>query len=132
MVAIAGPPNAGKSTLLNRIARREAAIVSPIPGTTRDVIEVHLDLGGYPVTLLDTAGIRESDDPVEQEGVRRARERAQQATWFCGWRMQPRRRALPIHRAFSGTPTWTIRNKIDLASKNKNNIKKNEFGLSNI
>ena len=76
VVAIAGPPNAGKSTLLNRLARREAAIVSPYPGTTRDVIEVHLDLGGYPVTLLDTAGIRESDDPVEQEGVRRARERA--------------------------------------------------------
>jgi tRNA modification GTPase len=76
VVAIAGPPNAGKSTLLNRIARREAAIVSPQPGTTRDVIEVHLDLDGYPVTLVDTAGIRVSDDPVEQEGVRRARERA--------------------------------------------------------
>ena len=76
MVAIAGPPNAGKSSLLNRLARREAAIVSPHAGTTRDVIEVHLDLGGYPVTLLDTAGVRESDDPVEQEGVRRARARA--------------------------------------------------------
>jgi tRNA modification GTPase len=76
VVAIAGPPNAGKSTLLNRLARREAAIVSPYPGTTRDVIEVNLDLAGYPVTFLDTAGIRDSDDPVEQEGVRRARARA--------------------------------------------------------
>ena len=76
VVAIAGPPNAGKSTLLNRLARRDAAIVSPYAGTTRDIIEVHLDLDGFPVTLLDTAGIRESNEPVEQEGMRRARERA--------------------------------------------------------
>src|SRR5712691_5474249 len=73
-VVIAGPPNAGKSTLLNRLARREAAIVSPQAGTTRDVIEVHLDLAGYPVNLIDTAGIRAaSEDPIEREGMARAR-----------------------------------------------------------
>ncbi len=71
-VAIAGAPNVGKSTLLNRLARRDAAIVSPHAGTTRDVIEVQLDLAGFPVVLRDTAGLREAADPVEQEGVRRA------------------------------------------------------------
>jgi tRNA modification GTPase len=71
-VVIAGAPNVGKSTLLNRLARRDVAIVSPTAGTTRDVIEVHLDLGGYPVTVRDTAGIRSTADSVEQEGVRRA------------------------------------------------------------
>jgi tRNA modification GTPase len=74
--AITGPPNAGKSTLINALARREVAIVSPTPGTTRDVLEVRLDIGGVPVTLLDTAGLREAEDPVEAEGVRRARARA--------------------------------------------------------
>ena len=75
-IAIIGPPNAGKSSLLNLLARREAAIVSEMAGTTRDVIEVHLDLGGWPVVLADTAGLRESMDAIEQEGVRRARARA--------------------------------------------------------
>src|SRR3984885_10108943 len=79
VVAIAGAPNVGKSTLMNQLARREVAIVSPHAGTTRDVIEVQLDLDGYPVTVIDTAGIRETDDPVEQEGVRRARARAEEA-----------------------------------------------------
>src|SRR5665647_2578517 len=79
VVAIAGPPNVGKSTLMKTLARREVAIVSPHAGTTRDVIEVQLDLSGYPVTVIDTAGIRETDDPVEQEGVRRARARAAEA-----------------------------------------------------
>src|SRR5262249_2061297 len=79
VVAIAGPPNAGKSTLFNRIARREAAIVSPIPRATGDVIEVRLGLDGYPVRVLDTAGIRVSNDPVEQEGIARAKARAAEA-----------------------------------------------------
>jgi tRNA modification GTPase len=76
-VAIVGPPNAGKSSLLNRLARREAAIVTDIPGTTRDIVEVRLDLGGYPALLADTAGLREATtDAVETEGVRRALARA--------------------------------------------------------
>lgn len=75
-IAIIGPPNAGKSSLLNLLAHREAAIVSSTAGTTRDVIEVHLDLGGWPVILADTAGLRETNDAIEQEGVRRARARA--------------------------------------------------------
>jgi tRNA modification GTPase len=78
-VAILGEPNAGKSTLLNRLAGREAAITSEIAGTTRDVIEVRMDLDGLAVTLLDTAGLRDSDDPVEREGIRRAVDRAEAA-----------------------------------------------------
>ncbi|MBB4038920.1 tRNA modification GTPase [Microvirga flocculans] len=78
-VVLAGPPNAGKSTLLNALAQRDVAIVSPIAGTTRDVIEVHCDLGGLPVIIVDTAGLRESADLIEQEGVSRARARAQDA-----------------------------------------------------
>jgi tRNA modification GTPase len=78
-VAIVGPPNAGKSSLLNALARRDVAITSAIAGTTRDVIEVDLDLGGYPVRLADTAGLRAAGDIVEEEGVRRARARAETA-----------------------------------------------------
>jgi tRNA modification GTPase len=75
-VVILGLPNAGKSSLLNAIARRDVAIVGPEPGTTRDLIEVRLDLDGYPVTLVDTAGLRASASAVEREGVRRASARA--------------------------------------------------------
>lgn len=78
-VAIVGAPNTGKSSLLNALARREVAIVAEQAGTTRDVVEVALDLAGLPVILADTAGLRDSPDPVEQEGVRRARHRAGQA-----------------------------------------------------
>ncbi|QEL24569.1 tRNA uridine-5-carboxymethylaminomethyl(34) synthesis GTPase MnmE [Bosea sp. F3-2] len=73
VIVLAGPPNAGKSSLLNALARREVAIVSPIAGTTRDALEVRLDLDGLPVILIDTAGLRDSTDPIEAEGVRRAR-----------------------------------------------------------
>ncbi len=78
-IAILGAPNAGKSSLLNCLAQRDAAIVSATAGTTRDVLEVHLDLGGYPVILADTAGLRPTADAVEQEGIRRAWQQAEQA-----------------------------------------------------
>jgi len=78
-IVIIGPPNAGKSSLLNWLARRDAAIVSEKPGTTRDVIEVHLDVGGYAVTVVDTAGLRTSADAIETEGVRRAQRQAADA-----------------------------------------------------
>lgn len=78
-VAILGPPNAGKSSLMNRLARREAAIVSPVAGTTRDVVEVRLVLAGYPVWVADTAGLREASDAIEAEGVKRALARAEEA-----------------------------------------------------
>ena len=75
-IAIVGPPNAGKSSLLNRLAKREAAIVSDIPGTTRDVVEVRLKIAGQIVWIADTAGLREAADKIEAEGIRRAQERA--------------------------------------------------------
>ncbi len=109
-IAIAGPPNAGKSTLLNVLAQRDVAIVSPIAGTTRDVIEVHLDLGGVAVVLLDTAGLHEAVDPVEAEGIRRARARLEKADLIL-W----------LDAGGGGTssglpdavPTWRIRTQID-------------------
>src|ERR1700736_5722823 len=110
VVAISGPPNVGKSTLINQLARREVAIVSPHAGTTRDIIEVQLDLDGYPVTVIDTAGIRETDDPVEQEGVRRARMRAGDADLVL-WMIDAQHEA----RGEAGeAPVGVVRNKIDL------------------
>ena len=78
-IAIIGAPNVGKSSLLNALARRDAAIVAETAGTTRDVVEVHLDLGGFPVIVADTAGLREAADGVEREGIRRAEARAAEA-----------------------------------------------------
>lgn len=137
VVAIAGEPNVGKSTLMNQLARREVAIVSPHAGTTRDVIEVQLDLDGYPVMVIDTAGIRETDDPVEQEGVRRARARAEDADLVL-WLVEGERTADPDttrslwasgegHRASSSV--WIVRNKIDLGGA-ATARPPSEFGIS--
>jgi tRNA modification GTPase len=121
VVAIAGPVNVGKSSIINRLAGRSAAIVSPHAGTTRDVIEVSLDLGGYPVTVLDTAGIRDSDDPVEQEGMRRARERASQADLIL-WVVDaadPSPPPVDLHERFP--ETWVALNKCDLIQRDSEN-----------
>jgi tRNA modification GTPase len=117
-VAIAGPPNAGKSSLLNRLAGYDAAIVTDIPGTTRDPLREHLTLDGLPITIVDTAGLRESADPVEQEGLRRARleaSRADRVLWVVDVR-EPLESALAAARANVGDVPFTlVRNKIDLA-----------------
>ena len=119
-IVIAGPPNAGKSSFLNRIARRDVAIVSPHAGTTRDMLEVALDLGGYPATLVDTAGLRDTDDPVEQEALRRATSRAERADlvlWFEDASADAGAEAADpgAADATGAVPRWRVRNKIDLA-----------------
>src|SRR5215470_17413939 len=131
VVAIAGPPNAGKSSLLNRVAKRDAAIVSPYAGTTRDVIAVQLDLAGYPLTLLDTAGIRASTDPIEQEGVRRARAGAAGADlvlWVVDFSDKDALTMYDTVDTAASTPRWLIRNKIDLVAA-KDDHQKSEISM---
>lgn len=111
-VAVIGPPNVGKSTLVNLLARRDVAIVTPLPGTTRDVIEVQLDLGGVPVTLLDTAGLRETADPIEAEGIARARARAGQADLRL---YVVEAGVAPEHLPEADDCTLVVQNKADLA-----------------
>jgi tRNA modification GTPase len=110
-----GSVNAGKSSLLNALARRDAAIVSPIPGTTRDVLEVHLDLGGYAVMVSDTAGLREALDDIEAEGVRRALDRVQTADITLlvldGTAADP---FADLHQSTRKHPSLTVWNKADL------------------
>ncbi len=122
-IVIAGAPNAGKSSLLNALVRREVAIVSPLPGTTRDVIEAPLDLGGYPVILADTAGLRpEQIDPaaapshegIEAEGMRRARQKWQQADIRILMFDATALPALDPHtRALAGAASLIVFNKTD-------------------
>jgi len=116
MVAIIGPPNVGKSSLINKIAHRDAAITSPIAGTTRDVVEVAIDLRGYPVILADTAGLRDSEDLVEQEGLRRALRRAEEAEirLFVFDARRPTEACGAL--AWPGPDTILVANKIDLVS----------------
>jgi tRNA modification GTPase len=118
-VAIVGPPNAGKSSLLNQLTRREAAITSPIAGTTRDVIEVAIDLAGYPVVLADTAGLRDSADAIEREGLRRALARAETAELRLFVFDAQRPRDATAAAAWRGPNTLLIANKIDLAPNAK-------------
>ncbi|MFD1333620.1 tRNA uridine-5-carboxymethylaminomethyl(34) synthesis GTPase MnmE, partial [Methylopila musalis] len=113
-VAIVGRPNAGKSSLLNALLREDAAIVTDTPGTTRDVLEARLDLGGYPVVLADTAGLRDSDDAVEREGVRRARLRAAQADLTL-WLRDASDFAPDEPAPETGGALWRVANKTDVA-----------------
>ncbi len=112
-VAIAGPPNVGKSTLLNALAGRDVAIVSAQAGTTRDAIAVDLELGGYPVQLIDTAGLRDTDDPVEREGIARARARAGSADLVL-WLHDGREPAAPDVETAGAV--WTVATKADLGA----------------
>lgn len=115
MVAILGPPNAGKSSLMNALARRDVAITSSIAGTTRDVIEAALDLDGYPVILADTAGLRASGDAIEEEGVRRARARAATADLRLVIVDATRPEEAETVKNLVNGDTLLVANKIDLA-----------------
>lgn len=120
-VVIAGRPNAGKSSLLNRLAGREAAIVTAVPGTTRDVLREHISIDGMPLHVIDTAGLRDSDDPVEREGIRRAWTEIEAADRILmvvddrqGLTVEDRalRERLPV-----GTAVTVLYNKIDLSGQ---------------
>ncbi|MDX5595125.1 tRNA uridine-5-carboxymethylaminomethyl(34) synthesis GTPase MnmE [Pseudovibrio sp. SPO723] len=117
VVVLLGPPNAGKSSLMNKLARRDVAIVTPEAGTTRDVLEVHLDLGGYPVTLIDTAGLRENAGLVEREGIKRALASAENADlilWTQG--LDGISEPLPEHLKDGAAKVWIVKTKADLAA----------------
>lgn len=117
-VAILGRPNAGKSSLLNALSRRDVAIVTQEAGTTRDVLEVPLDIDGHPVVVFDTAGLREARSAAEAEGVRRARRAAESADLVL-WLEDCRREPEDPPRT-GGGPVWRVRTKIDLEAGRAN------------
>jgi tRNA modification GTPase len=119
-VVLAGPPNAGKSSLLNALAARDTAIVSAIPGTTRDVLRERIHIDGMPLHIVDTAGLRESRDEIESEGIRRAREQMQRADRVLLVLDDAAHGALPaevLQHVPAKLPRSVIRNKIDLTGR---------------
>ncbi len=122
VVLIAGAPNSGKSTLINRIASRDVAIISEIPGTTRDLLEITIDLLGLPVTFIDSAGIREASDAIEKLGITRTREKVKEAhivLWLSA------NDAVPAEPDLSHPNLWTVNTKSDLLS-----VKMTDSGIS--
>lgn len=119
-LVIAGRPNSGKSSLLNALAGEDSAIVTEIPGTTRDLLRERIQIDGMPIHIIDTAGLRESDDPVEIEGMRRARteiSQADQILWVFDDRSDPEHLALDRTTLPEDAPLILVRNKIDLSQK---------------
>ncbi len=120
-LVIAGPPNAGKSSIMNALSGRDTAIVTDVPGTTRDLLKEQIQIDGLPLHLIDTAGLRESGDMIEQEGMRRAREQianADSVLWVFDDQADPEHTAFNRDSLPQGVPLLFIRNKIDLTGRN--------------
>ena len=133
-VVIAGRPNAGKSTLLNAMSGRETAIVTSVPGTTRDVLREHIQIDGLPLHIIDTAGLRDSDDPVEQEGVRRAWKEIESADRIlllhdASQIFDAKEQALRDSLLQAGPPLTIVLNKIDLIEKSNSKTKESDVNL---
>ncbi|MCP5417201.1 MAG: tRNA uridine-5-carboxymethylaminomethyl(34) synthesis GTPase MnmE [Chromatiaceae bacterium] len=119
-LVIAGRPNAGKSSLLNALSGRDCAIVTALPGTTRDLLRERIEIDGMPLHLIDTAGLRESGDPIEREGVRRAREqigKADQVLWIFDDQLDPAESVPDLSTLPLNIPITLVRNKIDLTGR---------------